>query len=152
MKRMKRIIAFLAVLALMMGCLGTAYAAAPDPDGTLASPTLSSYAVWLDPGDYRGELDITFEVTATDKADSLGVVYIEIYYASNDQLFDKVHGTEENGLVSSGVTHVYTYTYPNATPGVRYYVVVAVFAEINGIFSSRTLETSPVTTPTSPTH
>lgn len=152
MKRMKRIIAFLAVLALMAGCLGNAYAATPDPDSTLASPTLSSYAVWLDPGDYRGELDITFYVTATDKAESLGVSYFEVYRASDDKLIDKVLGTEENGLKSSGISYGYTYTYPYATPGVRYYVVVAVFAQINGTSHSRTLETPPVTTPTAPTH
>ena len=151
MKRMKRIIAFLAVLALMMGCLGTAYAAAPDPDGTLASPTLSSYAVWLDPGDYRGELDISFEVTATGWADSLGVAYFEIY-TSDGKLFDTVYGTEENGLKSSGVCYTYTYTYSDAIPGAKYYADVAVFAMIGTTFSSRTLETRTVTTPTSPTH
>lgn len=150
MKRMKKIVAFFAVLALMAGCLGTAYAAAPDPDGTLASPTLSSYSAFLDPGEYRGELDITFHVTATDKAESLGVSYFEVYRASDDKLIDKVLGTEENGLKSSGITYAYTYTYPYATPGVRYYVVVAVFAQISGISHSRTLETSPVTTPTAP--
>ena len=150
MKRMKRIIAFLAILALMMGCLGTAYAAAPDPDGTLASPTLSSYAVWLDPGDYRGELDISFEVTATGWADSLGVTYIEIYTASNGELYDTVDGTKENGLKSSGVCYAYTYTYDGAIPGVEYYVLVSVFARINPIFDSRALITAPVKTPASP--
>lgn len=151
MKQMKRTIAFLAVLALMAGCLGTAYAAAPDPDGPLASPTLNSYSVSLHPGDYRGELDITFDVTATDKASSLGVVSIDIYYTNGD-LFDSVLGTVENGLKGSGVSYGRTYTYTDATPGVEYYVEVAVFAQIGTTFSSRTLKTSPVRTPTSPTH
>lgn len=150
MKRMKRIIAFLAVLALMMGCLGTAYAAAPDPDGTLASPTLNSYGAWLDPGDYKGELKITFMVTATDKADSLGVSYFKVYRASDDKLMDTVLGTEENNLVSSGISHAYTYIYDGLPGGVRYYVIIALFAEIDHVHDSRTLTLSPVTTPMAP--
>lgn len=150
MKRMKRIIAFLAVLVLMMGCLGTAYAAAPDPDGTLASPTLSSYAAWLDPGDYKGELDITFKVTAVDKADSLGVSYFEVHRASDGKLIDTVYGTEENGLKGSGPSYGCTYTYQGLPGGVDYYVIIALFAQIDTTLDGRTLRLSPVTTPTSP--
>ena len=150
MKRMKRIIAFLAVLALMMGCLGTAYAVVPDPDGTLASPTLNSYAAWLDPGDYRGELDISFYVTAVDKADQLGVSYFEVYRASDDKLIDTVIGTKENGLVGSGGSFGNTYTYAGLPGGVRYYVIIALFAQIGTTFDSRTLRLSPVTTPMAP--
>lgn len=150
MKRMKRIITFLAVLALMMGCLESAYAAAPDPDGTLASPTLNSYGASLDPGDYKGELDITFKVSAVNKADSLGVAYFEVHRASDGKLIDTVDGTEENGLVGKGSTHAYTYTYDGLPGGVSYYVVIAIFAEIDHVIDSRTLRLSPVTTPTSP--
>lgn len=150
MRRMKRIIAFLAVLALMMGCLGTAYAAAPDPDGTLASPTLDSYGASLRPGDYKGELKITFDVTAVDKADSLGVSYFKIYRASDDKLIDKVVGTEENGLVDSGISHARTYVYDGLPGGVSYYVIIALFAEIDHVHDSRTLTLSSVTTPASP--
>ena len=150
MKRMKRIIAFLAVLALMMGCLETAYAAAPDPDGTLASPTLSSYGASLHPGDYKGELKITFKVTAVDKADSLGVSYFEVHRASDGKLIDTVYGTEENRLKGTGISHAYTYIYDGLPGGVSYYVVIAIFAEIDHVIDSRTLRLSPVTTPMSP--
>ena len=150
MRRMKRIIAFLAVLALMMGCLGTAYAAAPDPDGTLASPTLHSYSASLRPGDYKGELKITFMVTAVDKADSLGVSYFEVHRASDGKLIDTVYGTEENGLVDSGISHARTYVYDGLPGGVSYYVVIALFAQIGTTLDGETLRLSAVTTPTSP--
>lgn len=150
MRRMKRIIAFLAVLALMMGCLGTAYAAAPVPDGTLASPTLSSYGASLRPGDYKGELKITFDVTAVDKADSLGVAYFEVHRASDDKLMDTVLGTEENGLKGTGPSHAYTYIYDGLPGGVSYYVVIALFAQIGTTLDGETLRLSAVTTPMSP--
>lgn len=150
MKRMKRFIAFLAVLALMAGCLGTAYAAAPDPDGPQASPTLSSYSASLHPGDYKGELKITFMVTATDKASSLGVSYFKVYRASDDYLMDTVLGTEENGLKGTGPSHAYTYIYDGLPGGVEYYVIISIFAQIGNTYDSRTLTLSPVRTPTAP--
>lgn len=150
MKRMKRIVAFLAVLALMAGSLGTAYAAAPNPDSSQASPTLSSYAAWLDPGDYKGELKITFFVTATGSASSLGVSYFEIYRASDDRLIDTVLGTVENGLKGTGPYFANTYIYDGLPGGVSYYVVIALFAQIGTTFDSRTLRLPPVTTPMAP--
>lgn len=145
MKRVTRTIALIAVLALMIGCLGTAYAAsgaAPQ-----ASPTLTGYSVILDPGYHKGELDITFDVTAAGWADSLGVSYIEIHQASNGKLIDTIYGSTENGLKSTGFTYAYTYTYDGATSGVDYYAIVAIFALIGTTFDSRTLRTRTVTAP-----
>ena len=146
MRHLKRIIAFIAVLAISVACFGTVNAA-NGSNAPQASPTLSVYAVWLDPGDNSGELDISFTVTAAGWADSLGVAYIEIYQASNDKLVDTVYGTTDNGLVSTGFSYTHTYTYPDATPGVQYYAIVAVFAQIGTTFHSRTLRTRTVTAP-----
>ena len=146
MRHLKRVLAFIVVLAISVACFGTVYAAngANKPQ---ASPTLSMYAVWLDPGYNRGELDITFEVTATNLASSLGVSYIEIHKASNDELVDTIYGSTSNGLKSSGSVYAYTYTYKGATSGAQYYAIVAIYAQIGTTVHSRTLTTRTVTAP-----
>lgn len=147
MRHLKRLIAFIIVLAISVACVGPAYAARePEPDGPQASPTLTMYAVRLDPGYSRGKLDITFDVTATGKASSLGVSYIKIYKVGSTTPVT-IYGSTANGLKSSGVTYTYTYTYSGATSGAQYYAVVAVSAQIGTTFDSRTLTTRTVTAP-----
>ena len=147
MRHLKRVITFIVVLAISVACVGPAYAArGPEPDGPQASPTLSKYAVRLDPGDNRGELDITFQVTATDKASSLGVSYIKIYKVGSTTPVT-IYGSTANGLQSSGFSYAYTYTYSGATPGAQYYADVAIYAQIGTTFDSRTLTTRTVTAP-----
>ena len=150
MRHLKRIISFIVVLAISVACMGTmgtVYAAsAPEPDGTQASPTLAKYAVWLKPGTKSGELRITFEVTATGMASSLGVSYIKIYKVGSSTPVT-IYGSTANGLKSSGSVHAYTYSYTGATPGAQYYAVVAIFAQIGTTFDSRTLTTRTVTAP-----
>lgn len=149
MKLMKRMIALVAVLTLTVSHLGIAYAA-NGSNTPQASPTLTSYGVCLDPGDRRGELDISFDVTATGWASELGVAYIEIYDARSDTLVDSIHGTTGNGLTSSGFTYTNTYTYSGLTPGADYYAIVAIFAQIGTTLDSRTFRTPTVTAPKTP--
>lgn len=150
MRHLKRMIAFIAMLAMSLSCVGPVYAAngANEPQ---ASPTLAMYAVWLDPGDNKGELDISFDVTATDWADSLGVSYFEIYRVSNsangDELVEMVRGTTSNGLKSSGFSYMNTYTYSGVTSGAYYYAIVAISARIDTTYDSRTLTTRTVKAP-----
>lgn len=147
MRQLKRMIAFIAMLAVSAACVGPVYAA-NGSNGTQASPTLSMYAVWLDPGDNKGELDISFDVTATDKADILGVSYFEIHRASDGELVDKVYGSTSNGLRrESAAVYGNTYTYSSVTSGVYYYAVIAVYAQIGTTFDSRTLRTPAVEAP-----
>ena len=151
MRHLKRVTAFIVVLAISVACMGTVYAANGSNEPQ-ASPTLSMYAVWLDPGDNCGELDVSFEVVAAGWAESLGVSYIEIHKASNDELVDTIYGSTSNGLKSSGFSYTNTYTYTGATHGVRYYAIVAIYAQIatgvnTAIFDSRTLTTRTVTAP-----
>ena len=149
MRHFKRIVALIAMLAMSVSCVGTVYAA-NGSNGPQASPTLTSYGVWLDPGTKNGELRISFDVTASGWADSLGVSYFEIYKASNDELVDTVRGSTSNGLKSSGTIYAYTYSYTGATPGVDYYAIVAVSAQIGTTYHSRTLTTRTVTAPKVP--
>lgn len=146
MRRLKRTIALIAMMAMSIACVGPVYAA-NSVNKPEASPTLTSYAVWLDPGDNKGELDVTFDVTATGWADSLGVSYLEIHKASNGELVDTVQGTTSNKLNSTGFSYMYTYTCTGLTSGVYYYAIVAVYAEVDGIFDSRTLRTVSVKAP-----
>lgn len=145
MKHLKRMIALIAVLAISTACVGPVYAA-NGSNGTQASPTLSMYGVWFDPGDHKGELDISFLVTATGWAESLGVSYIEIYKVGNSKPV-KISGTVSNGLKSEGFSFTNTYTYTGATSGANYYAIVAIYAQIDGVVHSRTLTTRTVTAP-----
>lgn len=148
MKRVKRTITLIAALALMISCLGgTAFAASkPEPDGPQASPTLTGYSVILKPGTKSGELRITFDVTATGMASSLGASYIKIYKEGSSTPVT-IYGTTANRLIGSGSVYAYTYSYTGATPGAKYYAVVAIFAEVGDTFDSRTLRTTTVTAP-----
>lgn len=147
MRHMKRMIAFITMLAMSFACVGPVYAANA-ANGTQSSPTLAMYDVSLDPGDNKGELDITFDVTATKKADSLGVSYFEIHRASDGALVDTVYGSVENGLKkNSSSTYANTYTYSGATSGVYYYAVIAVYAEVDGVSDGRGLRTISVKAP-----
>ena len=147
MRHLKRVIALIAMLAMSVACVGPVYAA-DGSNGTQASPTLAMYAVWLDPGDSAGELDVTFDVTATEWADSLGVSYFEIHEASSGALVRTVRGTTSNGLTrESASTFTNTYTATGFTRGVYYYAIIAVYAEINGVHGSRTLTTGSVKAP-----
>ena len=147
MKHLKRVITFIVVLAISVTCVGPAYAAKePEPDGTQASPTLSSYGVWMNPGTKRGELRISFEVTATGMASSLGVSYIKIYIEGSSVPVT-IYGSTANGLKRSGTAHAYTYSHTGASSGAKYYAVVAIYAQIGSTFDSRTLTTRSVTAP-----
>lgn len=148
MRHLKRTIAFIAVLAMSVACVGPVYAA-NGSNGTQASPTLAMYAVWLDPGTKSGELRISFDVTAAGWADSLGVSYFEIHRASDGELVDTVHGSTSSHLRSEGFSYAYTYSHtsPRIISGVYYYAVIAVSAEIGGIHDSRTLRTPAVKAP-----
>lgn len=145
MRYLKRMTAFMAMLAMLTACVGTVYAANGSNEPQ-ASPTLTSYGVWLDPGDNKGELDISFDVTATGWADSLGVSYFEIHEASG-ALVDTVYGSTSNGLRSSGSTYANTYTYTGVTSGRYYYIVITVSAEIGNDYDNRTLRTVSVKAP-----
>ena len=147
MKHLKRVLTFIVVLAIMVTCVGPAYAARePEPDGTQASPTLTGYSVVLKPGTKSGELRITFDVSATGMASSLGVSYIKIYKVGSTTPVT-IYGSTANGLKSSGTVHAYTYSYTGATPGAQYYAVVAIYAQIGTTLDGRTLTTRTVTAP-----
>lgn len=144
---MKRIVALtLAIMMTITCCFGTASAAGIGDIGTRASFTISSYNVGLKAGTNSGELRISYDVTASKLADSIGVSSIVIYNSNGSRVLT-VTGTVTNGLIiTSDASHTGVYTY-KGTSGISYYAEVTVFATVGTVSDSRTVTTSTVKAP-----
>ena len=138
----KRFLSLGLVLTLMLTlCGGMALAAEPR-----ASLTLSCYTAGVSKGDNKGEIDISYDVKASQKADEVGVTSIEIY-ESDGTYVTTITGTVANGLLRTNATrHISTYTY-EGTSGVTYYAEVTVYAKVGSDSDSRTVTTPTVTAP-----
>lgn len=113
---------------------------------TQASPTLAAHGIWATPGDNSGELDITYEVEANYRADSLGISVLEIY-RSNGTYVTTIYGTVENRLMAKNLTTINrTYTY-KGDPSTTYYAVATIEATIGSDYDSRIRVTGTATTP-----
>ena len=111
-----------------------------------ASRTLSEYNAGLRAGSSSGEIRISYDVSATNIANSIGVLSIAVY-KSDGSYVATITGTTGNGLViNSGSTHDGVYTYKGVS-GVSYYTKVTVFATIGSTTDSRTVTTSTVKAP-----
>lgn len=144
---MKRIVALtLAIMMTITCCFGTASAAGIGDIGPRASFILSSYNAGLKAGTNSGELRISYDVTASKLADSIGVSSIVIYKSNGSRVLT-VTGTVTNGLIiTSDASHTGVYTY-KGTSGVSYYAEVTVFATVGTVSDSRTVTTSTVKAP-----
>lgn len=110
----------LSLLVILSLCCGTASARASD--------YLRSYSATLFTGNNSGELRLDFDVFAKVDSTAIGVSRIDVYRKSDDSLVKIIMGSESNGLVTTGYSHMYSY-YFNATAGVEYYTKVHIFAE-----------------------
>lgn len=137
---MKRFATMLLALALSC-CLGVAVASGseinPRASLTIAKTSAAAYT-----GDNLGEVDIEYNIMATTRADKLGVSSIVIY--KPDGTTYTVTGTTKNGLISSGGSHLGTYTY-KGIKGHSYYAEVTLFATIGSDTDSRTITTNRAT-------
>lgn len=107
------------------------------------SPTIASHNVWLFSGDGKGEITVSYDVSASIWADSIGVERIRFYTEDGDYV-DSVTGTTSNGLVCNNTGYHggdFDYTLPS---GERYYAEVTIFAEYKGVYDSRTRTTNTV--------
>lgn len=139
----RRIISFAVVLVLVVTMLGSAIASA---SVLRSSPTLSSYGAVLTKGSSAGKIVITYEVSANNIAESLGVSYMKIY-KSDGGYVTTIYATNLNGFKASGtMSHRNSYTY-TGTSGTYYYAEVTVFATIDGVTDSRTITTNTVKAP-----
>lgn len=138
----KRFLSLGLILTLILTlCGGMALAAEPR-----ASLTLSHYPVGVSKGEDEGEIDISYDVMASQKADEVGVSSIKIY-KSDGTYVTTITGTVANGLIRTNAgSHRSTYTY-EGTSGVTYYAEVTVFATVGSDSDSRTVTTPTVTAP-----
>lgn len=141
---MKRIfsmaLAMLLALPLYVGIV-SADDTGIDPQASL---TISSTTVYALPGDKPGEVNITFAITATDSASKLGATEIVIH--KPDLTTYTITGTFNNGLLTSGSSYAYTYTY-KGIKGHSYYADVTLISTIGSVSDSRTRTTETVTAP-----
>lgn len=132
------------VLAIVLACsMCVGSASAGTSDILRSSPTLTRYSAIITKGNDSGKIVITYDVAATDIADSLGVSKMEIYRA-NGSYVTTIYPTSQNNFTNSNtVRHRASYTY-DGTSGTSYYAVVTVFATIDGVTDSRTITTNTV--------
>lgn len=135
---MKRSIAMLLALTLVLSCcLGVAAASGSDITPR-ASLTIAKTSVGSYTGDNKGEVDFDYSISPTQPADELGVSSIVIYCPDGSKV--KIFGTTSNGLISSGNIHAGTYTYKGIA-GQPYYAEITLFSTIGSNTDSRTRTT-----------
>lgn len=142
---MKRVIS--AILAFfLMWSLSPEAARAEDGIVPMASTTIVMRSASMDPGAKPGQLYINDDITAKNIASAVGVSSIVIY-KSDGTYVTTIVGSEYNGLISSGIKHMGTYTYSSAISGQYYYAVVTVFATIGDVTDSIAITTATVKAP-----
>ena len=129
------------MIGMMLSC--SIMASATDIQPLRESPTLASYAVKLYSGSTKGEIIVSYDVSASIWADSIGVESIR-FYTEDGNTVTTVYGTTGNGLVCNNTGYHggdFDYTLPS---GEYYYAEVTIFAEYNGVYDSRTRTTNTV--------
>lgn len=144
---MKRIFALALGMVMTISCiLGTAATASAADAGVMASFTLSDYSAVLKAGTKSGEVRISYDVTSSKPADSVGVSSIVIYRSGGSRVAT-ITGTTANNLVCApGSSNMGTYSYIGIS-GTSYYAEVTVFATIGSVTDSRTVTTATVKAP-----
>ena len=144
MKKQRFIFGVLAFVLICSLCGGATTARASDV--LRSSPTLTRYGVVATKGTTSGKVVFTYDILANSVAESLGISSIVIYKSSGDYV-TTIYPTTLNGLnTSNAMWHRSSYTY-SGTSGVSYYAMVTVFATINGVTDSRTVNTITVAAP-----
>lgn len=139
MCRAKKMVLVLTSLVLLLASL--CQAAAAIEVSPRASLYLSGYGAYLYQGDTSGSVSVEFTVSATGKADRVGVSNLSIY-KGDGTFVTSVTGTVANGLLKKDVkTHIGGYTYYGESNEV-YYMVLTMYAERDGGSDSRLYTTN----------
>ncbi len=138
---MKRIVAFILALGMLLPC-GTA-ALASGAEDVRASLILSSCSACL-LSEAKGTVTVSYEVTSSKRSSSIGVESIA-FYTSDGVRVKSVAGSTGNGLIQTNSSVHYGDYNCSLSSGKSYYVEITVFAEADGIYDSRTITTSTVT-------
>lgn len=140
---MKKFFACFFAVALLLTCCGTAIAADFD---SFASSTITGYSAALSPGS-SGQIKLTYNVTASSTATSIGVSTIKIYNA-NGNYAATIKGTTSNGLLTTNAKQKSgTYTYTGGASGVSYYAVVTCTATVGGVTDNKNVTTNTAKAP-----
>ena len=139
---MKRILASITLLGMLLSCSVAANAVEVEP--FRASPTIASYNAWLFSGSGKGEITVSYEISASLWADSIGVERIQVR-KEDGSLAVSILGSTHNGLVRNDFgIHDGDFDYTLSSGSGYYYAEVRVFAEYNGVYDSRTITTNTV--------
>ncbi len=143
---MKRILALaLAVLMSFSCCVKVTSAAEIVPYSIQESPTISTRLARLFKGDERGKLVVSYTVTSTGYAESIGLAKVEMYDFHNN-LVATIRGSRYEGTVGTGHGNSGTVDF-YGTPGEYYYADVTVFATIGNVYDEKTIFTGTVLCP-----
>lgn len=135
---------FFVVIIVLSFCCGAAIAI-EGPDAR-ASLTLSDYGASAKAGSSSGVICISYDVSSSKFADSLGVESIVIYNANGSKAAT-ITGSTSNGLVRTNSSiKAGDYNY-KLTSGTSYYAEVTVFAKVGSEYDSRTVTTGTVKAP-----
>ena len=138
----KRFSSFIAALAIFVTASITVSAVE-----LRSSPTLAAYSAKITKGSSKGNLIITYDISANTEAEEVGVSSIKIYKAEGDEYVTTITGTTRNGLIETNTEwHRSSYTY-KGTSGVEYYAVLTVYAKIDGVSDSKLYTTNSCVAP-----
>lgn len=121
----------------------------PASASILESDYINSYTTGLNQGTSNGQLKLNYTLVGTGTMDKIGISKI-VVYKSDGTWYRTIYGTVSNGLLEQNTFVAFgTYRFTVAA-GVSYYCKVTYYAEKNGGYDTRTVQTRTVTAPTIP--
>lgn len=136
---MKRVFSAILVCAVLLSCCVSAFAVTESVER--AANVLSTYNASASTGANSGEVKISFNASANQRATSIGASSIVIH-KSDGSYVTTIKGSTGNGLMALNASRKSgSYTY-KGTPGVSYYAVVTITASADGETDNKTVTTN----------
>ena len=133
---MKRVFSAILVCAVLLSCCVSAFAVTESVER--AANVLSTYNASASAGANSGEVKISFNASANQRATSIGASSIVIH-KSDGSYVTIIKGSTGNGLMALNASRKSgSYTY-KGTPGVSYYAVVTITASAGGETDNKTV-------------
>ena len=136
---MKRVFSAILVCAVLLSCCVSAFAVTESVER--AANVLSTYNASASAGANSGEVKISFNASANQRATSIGASSIVIR-KSDGSYVTTIKGSTGNGLMALNASRKSgSYMY-KGTPGVSYYAVVTITASAGGETDNKTVTTN----------
>lgn len=140
----KRVLALLMIIVIFSSVIPISASAE-----VYASDYINSYSAGLSQGSSTGQLILSYDIIGQGIMDKIGVFSITIY-KSNGTLYTTIYGSTINGLLKTNTFRaIDDYSFTVAT-GYSYYCKVKFYAEKNGGYDTRTVQTATVAAPVYP--